>query len=258
MGSSSPVTTNPPPLLSTPLAGPCPPRRGGAPPQMTPSPAAPLARATSLPRATSLSRVAPLPPTTRAAAHPTSGTNGEQERVLVLALERTDLAHLARALGRYDAELRRDALRLTSALVDLRATALAEAREGVRGPPSPDLDVVSHSADVVPLTLSYDRAADALDVSKTTFKRLVRAGRLPVVEVEGVPRVRVADLEEYVAHLEPRPAADDNGSATAPSVSQTVEGGGPPPAPPAPGPRGPGAASGSNAPMRFSEAPDRA
>ena len=52
-----------------------------------------------------------------------------------------------------------------------------------------------------PLTLSYDRAADRLGVSRSTVQRLVRSGAIPVVNVGGAPRLRVADLEDYVAHL---------------------------------------------------------
>ena len=62
-----------------------------------------------------------------------------------------------------------------------------------------------------PLTLSYDRTAEVLDVSRSTLKRLVRTGAIPVVEVGGVPRVRAADLENYVARLDRRDAVEGNG-----------------------------------------------
>jgi len=46
-------------------------------------------------------------------------------------------------------------------------------------------------------------AADQLGVSVRTVERLIAAGRLPLVHVEGAARLRVADLEAYVDALVP-------------------------------------------------------
>jgi excisionase family DNA binding protein len=45
-------------------------------------------------------------------------------------------------------------------------------------------------------------AAEQLGVSLRTIERLIAAGRLPLVHVEGAARVRVGDLEAYVESLE--------------------------------------------------------
>lgn len=52
-----------------------------------------------------------------------------------------------------------------------------------------------------PLLLDYADAADALRVSKATVKRLVAAGSLPTVKVNGATRIRRVDLDAYVARL---------------------------------------------------------
>lgn len=61
---------------------------------------------------------------------------------------------------------------------------------------------------VVTLTLQYEDVAKSLRVSARTVRRMVRAGELPVVEVGGMPRVRMWDLVDYVEGL---PVRDMNG-----------------------------------------------
>jgi excisionase family DNA binding protein len=66
-----------------------------------------------------------------------------------------------------------------------------------------------HVADLPggPALLTFPGAADYLSVSLTKLKRLVRDGELPVVDVgERSPRIRRADLDNYVKSLTPRSA----------------------------------------------------
>jgi excisionase family DNA binding protein len=53
------------------------------------------------------------------------------------------------------------------------------------------------------LLITKSDAAEQLGVSLRTIERLIAAGRLPLVHVEGAARVRVADLEAYVQGLRP-------------------------------------------------------
>jgi excisionase family DNA binding protein len=62
------------------------------------------------------------------------------------------------------------------------------------------------------LLITKSDAAEQLGVSLRTIERLISAGRLPLVHVEGAARVRVSDLEAYVQGLEP-----DGGSNPAPA-----------------------------------------
>ena len=55
------------------------------------------------------------------------------------------------------------------------------------------------------LLLTKSEAAEQLGVSVRTLERLISAGRLPLVHVEGAARVRVADLGAYVQGLDADP-----------------------------------------------------
>lgn len=46
--------------------------------------------------------------------------------------------------------------------------------------------------------VDYDTAADLLDVSERTVRRLVESGDLPVIKIGRARRVRVVDLNRYV------------------------------------------------------------
>jgi excisionase family DNA binding protein len=52
------------------------------------------------------------------------------------------------------------------------------------------------------LLLTKSEAAEQLGVSLRTVERLISAGRLPLVHVEGAARVRVTDLGAYVQSLD--------------------------------------------------------
>jgi excisionase family DNA binding protein len=76
-------------------------------------------------------------------------------------------------------------------------------------------DFATSQERVVRLLITKAEAADQLGVSVRTVERLISAGRLPLVHVEGAARLRVADLQAYVDALDPldteqseRPNAD--------------------------------------------------
>lgn len=60
-------------------------------------------------------------------------------------------------------------------------------------------------ADAVPVTrllLRQQRAAEALDISESALRRLIRNHQLPVVKINGSTRVRVSDLQAYIEALD--------------------------------------------------------
>lgn len=69
------------------------------------------------------------------------------------------------------------------------------------GPLSARVDEDEDDGRVAPLLIRLERAAEALDCSPTTVKRLIRAGQLASVKVNGATRVRVEDLRHYVETL---------------------------------------------------------
>ena len=113
------------------------------------------------------------------------------------------LAHLVIALSRYRRQLRTEGGRVPAQIEDLIAFLAdrVKARHDVLM-----LDPWRAASDpaAMPrrLLITKGDAAEQLGVSLRTIERLIAAGRLPLVHVEGAARVRVADLEAYVQGLE--------------------------------------------------------
>jgi excisionase family DNA binding protein len=113
------------------------------------------------------------------------------------------LAHLVIALSRYRRQLRADGGRVPTQIEDLIAFLAdrVKARHDVL-----ILDPWRAASDpsAMPrrLLITKSDAAEQLGVSLRTIERLISAGRLPMVHVEGAARVRVTDLEAYVQGLQ--------------------------------------------------------
>ena len=129
-----------------------------------------------------------------------------RERVLTTPEETPSavLTHLALAITRYIRQLRKDELPVPS-MVDELAACLTlyvrtrQAATGVNGDYGTPHDVPV----VRRLLITKAEAAEQLGVSVRTVERLIAAGRLPLVHVEGAARLRVVDLEAYVDALVP-------------------------------------------------------
>ena len=129
-----------------------------------------------------------------------------RERVLTTPEETPSavLTHLALAITRYIRQLRKNELPVPS-MVDELAACLTlyvrtrQAATGVNGDYGTPHDVPV----VRRLLITKAEAAEQLGVSVRTVERLIAAGRLPLVHVEGAARLRVADLEAYVDALVP-------------------------------------------------------
>ncbi len=129
------------------------------------------------------------------------GTEGERLRRALLG-----------AISDHERALRHDARRLEPVLVELRAVLfrVSEGQDGASPEPSPD-----HQQDVSmsALLVSTERAADRLDMSTSSVKRLIRCGALPAVKIGGATRVRAADLEAFFAGLATIPSPESEGAA---------------------------------------------
>jgi excisionase family DNA binding protein len=114
------------------------------------------------------------------------------------------LTHLAVAITRYARQLRNDGLPVPPTLDELAAflTLYVRTRHAATG-----VDGGFGTPQAVPmmsrLLITKAEAAERLAVSVRTVERLITAGRLPLVHVEGAARLRVADLEAYVDALVP-------------------------------------------------------
>ena len=114
------------------------------------------------------------------------------------------LTHLALAITRYVRQLRKDEIPVPPMIDELAAflTLYVRTRQAVTG-----VDRTHSTSQDVPvlrrLLITKAEAADQLGVSVRTVERLIAAGRLPLVHVEGAARLRVADLHAYVDALDP-------------------------------------------------------
>jgi excisionase family DNA binding protein len=124
------------------------------------------------------------------------------------------IAHLVVALSRYLRQLRADGGRVPVQVEGLLTFLTDPARAHQDVTVLDSLRSTSNrSAMPSRLLITKGDAAEALGVSLRTIERLISAGRLPLVHVEGAARIRVTDLESYVQNLEanggPNPAPAD-------------------------------------------------
>jgi excisionase family DNA binding protein len=121
------------------------------------------------------------------------------------------LAHLALAMIRHARQLRQEGLRVP-ALVDELTGFLAQCvRSRLAATPLDGVRWAAHDGRVARrLLVTKAEAAEQLSVSVRTIERLVAAGRLPLVHVEGAARLRQADLEAYVDSLAAAPNPADH------------------------------------------------
>jgi excisionase family DNA binding protein len=112
------------------------------------------------------------------------------------------VAHLVIALSKYQRLLRTTGGQVPAEIEDL-VFVLTDRARALN--PVPLLDpcraASAPSAKPGRLLVTKSEAAEQLCVSLRTLERLISAGRLPLVHVEGAARIRVADLEEYVQRL---------------------------------------------------------
>ena len=139
-------------------------------------------------------------------AHGVVALRRRQRRVVMRPEETPSavLTHLTLAITRYVRQLRKDEIPVPPMIDELAAflTLYVRTRQAVTVldgdyGTSQDVPVVRR------LLITKAEAADQLGVSVRTVERLISAGRLPLVHVEGAARLRVADLEAYVDALVP-------------------------------------------------------
>ena len=109
--------------------------------------------------------------------------------------------HLNKALTSHLRWCRENGIRVPAAIDDL-FTLVVSGGQGRSNVGS--ARTAAHDAEVALLTLTYDQAANRLNVSLSTLRRLVKSGDLASVELCSAPRIRASDLALYVSRLEIR------------------------------------------------------
>jgi excisionase family DNA binding protein len=133
------------------------------------------------------------------------------------------LSHLALALIRHVRQLRHDGLRVPALVDDLTAFLAHCVRSRLGATPLDAVSRAAHDGRVARrLLITKAEAAEQLGVSVRTIERLVAAGRLPMVHVEGAARLRQADLEAYVDSLVTAPNPADQGADVGPEDPQAT------------------------------------
>lgn len=127
--------------------------------------------------------------------------------LLVLDVEPRLAGHLAVALEAHLTWLRRSSLREPDGLQQLANLLRSRASQGLVGPALDDLARLAEADLVTPMTRTYDQAATALNCSTRHVKRLVAKGEVPSIDIGGLARIRVSDLEHYLANRPTRSAA---------------------------------------------------
>jgi excisionase family DNA binding protein len=131
------------------------------------------------------------------------------------------LSHLATALIRHVRQLRHEGMRVPALVDELTAFLVQCVRSRLRTTPLDDPRGSNHDGRVAGrLLVTKAEAAEQLGVSVRTIERLVAAGRLPLVHVEGAARLRQADLEAYVDSLVTAPNPADQGADVHPEDPQ--------------------------------------
>ena len=121
--------------------------------------------------------------------------------VIVLAVTAELAGHLTIAVQEHRKWARRAGLAVPAELDEIERALAIRARRGQTGTPVEDLWSVRHAQTMSPRLLDYAAAGQVLGVSVRTVKRLVAAGDLTPVRIGGSSRVRVEDVDDYIARL---------------------------------------------------------
>ena len=124
------------------------------------------------------------------------------------------LTHLALALTRHARRLRQDRLSVPPAIDELASVLVHCARTRPAATWMDDEELATPTGAVARrLLVTKAEAAEYLSVSVRTIERLVAAGQLPLLHIEGASRLRLVDVEAYVDSLIPvesgQPAVSD-------------------------------------------------
>ena len=121
--------------------------------------------------------------------------------LLLVTLTAEVAGHLCLAVQQHRQWARRAGLALPDELDQLERALATRARRGQEGTPLEDLWSVRHAQTMSPQLLDYAATAQVLGVSERSVKRIIATGDLTAVRIGGSSRVRVEQLDDYIARL---------------------------------------------------------
>ena len=120
-------------------------------------------------------------------------------RPMILDVTAEVAGHIAVALRLHRDWAARAGMLVPSELEQVHQALAKRARQGQRGTPIEDLWEVRHRDHVAPRLVTYADAGRMLACSQRTIKRLVAAGHLTPVHIGGAARLRITDIDAYIA-----------------------------------------------------------
>jgi len=121
--------------------------------------------------------------------------------LLLMTMTAEVAGHVCIAIQQHRKWARTSGLAAPDELDEIERALATRARRGQDGTPLEDLWTLRHAEQVSPKLLSYAATATVLGVGERTVKRLVAAGDLTPVRIGGSSRVRVEDVDDYIARL---------------------------------------------------------
>ncbi len=121
--------------------------------------------------------------------------------LLLLTMSAEVAGHVCIALQQHRNWGRRAGLALPEELPEIERALAIRARRGQTGTPVEDLWQVRHAEQVSPKLLSYAATAQVLGISERSVKRIIATGDLRPVKIGGSSRIRVEDVDSYIARL---------------------------------------------------------
>jgi excisionase family DNA binding protein len=131
---------------------------------------------------------------------------------MVMSPSSEDAAFITHALRDLARVYRRNGAVVPSGVAQLVAHLISGVSEGQRGSsndgPDQTEERIEHGP---PLLIKYETAAQLLEVSVSTVKRLIKAGELHPVTIGGAARLRRSELEQFVANANANANANSDG-----------------------------------------------
>lgn len=110
-------------------------------------------------------------------------------------------AYIIHAIRERNVQSRRNGIVIPDGVADIER-ALASSVTAGHGGSASDRPARTEQIEVMkPRLIRYETAAELLDVSVRTLKRRIAAGDLHPISVGDAPRIRVAELDDYIAGL---------------------------------------------------------
>ncbi len=110
-------------------------------------------------------------------------------------------AYIIHAIRACNQQLRRNGATVPEGVDEIERALALGVTAGRSGSASDRPARTEHIEVMKPRLIRYETAAELLDISVRTLKRRIAAGDLHPISIGDAPRIRVAELDQYIAAL---------------------------------------------------------